>query len=131
MVLGGLLSVIGSRAIGFTSAGALGCMVLSCVCGRNWHRPNHIKNVINNHAHISICFSIEHVESTLYIVHIDQHTFHVKRISRPKYTLKLPKLILIIGFTIFTERRTRQIELAVEIREANFIRFDWKRSAVF
>lgn len=45
MVLGGLLSVIGSRAIGFTSAGALGCMVLSCVCGRSWQKPKHQKNV--------------------------------------------------------------------------------------
>lgn len=41
MVLGGLLSVIGSRAIGFTSAGALGCMVLSCMCGRSWQKPYH------------------------------------------------------------------------------------------
>lgn len=48
MVLGGLLSVIGSRAIGFTSAGALGCMVLACVCGRSWQKPKHIRNVMCN-----------------------------------------------------------------------------------
>lgn len=48
MVLGGLLSVIGSRAIGFTSAGALGCMVLAVVCGRSWQKPKHIRNVMYN-----------------------------------------------------------------------------------
>lgn len=58
MVLGGLLSVLGSRAIGFTSAGALGVMVLSCVCGRNWHQPKHIKNVINAHIHTFIYISL-------------------------------------------------------------------------
>ncbi|XP_055312721.1 putative SLC9B1-like protein SLC9B1P1 isoform X3 [Sitodiplosis mosellana] len=45
MVLGGLLSVIGSRAIGFTSAGALGCCTLAAACGRSWKKPKHIRNV--------------------------------------------------------------------------------------
>lgn len=48
MVLGGCLSVIGSRAVGFTSAGALGCMVLACVCGRSWQKPKHIADVMYN-----------------------------------------------------------------------------------
>ncbi|XP_031633626.1 sodium/hydrogen exchanger 9B2 isoform X2 [Contarinia nasturtii] len=45
MVFGGILSVTGSRYLGFTSAGALGCMVLACVCGRTWQKPKHIRNV--------------------------------------------------------------------------------------
>lgn len=46
MVLGGLLSVIGSKAIRFPSAGALGCATLACVCARTWQKPKHAKNVI-------------------------------------------------------------------------------------
>lgn len=45
MVLGGLLSVLGSRAIGFPSAGALGCVILACTCGRSWQKPKHQKHV--------------------------------------------------------------------------------------
>lgn len=64
MVLGGLLSVIGSRAIGFNSAGALGCMVLAVVCRRSWQKPKHIRNVMYNpsserkkkiHIHFYLC----------------------------------------------------------------------------
>lgn len=45
MVVSGMLSVIGSKAIGFPSAGALGCATMACVCARTWRKPQNAKNV--------------------------------------------------------------------------------------
>lgn len=45
MLLGGLLSVIGSKAIGFPSAGAIGCIVIACMCGLVWKKPKYTRDV--------------------------------------------------------------------------------------
>ncbi|KRG02350.1 sodium/hydrogen exchanger 9B1 isoform X1 [Drosophila mojavensis] len=37
-VLGGTIAVMGSRAIGYTSAGPLGCVMLACIAGVGWKR---------------------------------------------------------------------------------------------
>lgn len=37
-MLGGTIAVMGSRIIGYTSAGALGCVMLACIGGIGWKR---------------------------------------------------------------------------------------------
>lgn len=37
-VLGGSIAVMGSRAIGYTSAGALGCVMTAFIAGIGWKR---------------------------------------------------------------------------------------------
>lgn len=39
-VLGGCVAVIGSKAIGYPSAGALGCTMVSFVAGVGWKKEN-------------------------------------------------------------------------------------------
>lgn len=38
MMLLGIFSVIGSKTMGYPSAGALGCMIISCVTGTQWKK---------------------------------------------------------------------------------------------
>jgi len=37
-ILGGTIAVMGSRVIGFTSAGALGCVMMAFIAGIGWKR---------------------------------------------------------------------------------------------
>lgn len=39
-MLGGCVAVIGSKAIGYPSAGALGCTIVSFVAGIGWKKEN-------------------------------------------------------------------------------------------
>lgn len=45
MMLAGILSVVGSRGIGFPSAGALGCITISFVAGTGWRKQTGKENV--------------------------------------------------------------------------------------
>jgi hypothetical protein len=45
--LSGTLSVVGSKAIGFPSAGALGCIMVALVAGTGW-REQKINKVYEN-----------------------------------------------------------------------------------
>lgn len=45
MVLGGMLSVLGSKAINFPSAGALGCIIIACICRIFWKKAKHTESV--------------------------------------------------------------------------------------
>lgn len=46
MILGGQFSVMGSRAIGYPSAGALGCIVIAFVAGIGWKRRHTGKEIV-------------------------------------------------------------------------------------
>lgn len=45
MTFGGIFSILGSKTMGYPSAGALGCMMISCVAGTHWKKENDL-NVI-------------------------------------------------------------------------------------
>ncbi|KAL9897502.1 na[+]/H[+] hydrogen antiporter 2 isoform 1-T5 [Glossina fuscipes fuscipes] len=49
-VLGGTISVMGSKAIGYTSAGALGCVTLAFIAGIGWRRQQLKLTVEERHA---------------------------------------------------------------------------------
>lgn len=50
MLLGGIFSVLGSKFIGYPSAGALGCITIAFISGIGWRRKAYRADIANSDA---------------------------------------------------------------------------------